>query len=295
MSNSVTSISPKIRGILLMLSGTLFLTAMVALVRYLSTDLHPFVIAFFRNLMGLGMLLPLLLRDGLGSLKTNNMGGMALRSVFHTGGMLLFFLALTLMPLAKLSSLTFTSPLFSCLLAVLLLREKIGINRSVGLIIGFSGVLIILRPGSDLIGIGAVYAILSSISWAGAVVVIKNLSRTNSTVTITIYGLFFLVLFTLVPAMFFWRWPSSEQYLWLIALALAGTVGQLLFTEAMKVADVTLVMPFDFSRILWASLFGVMFFAETPSIWTFVGGGVILAGATYVAYREHAFNSSKYC
>ncbi|HJO85487.1 MAG TPA: EamA/RhaT family transporter, partial [Rhodospirillales bacterium] len=73
MSNSVTSISPKIRGILLMLSGTLFLTAMVALVRYLSTDLHPFVIAFFRNLMGLGMLLPLLLRDGLGSLKTNNM------------------------------------------------------------------------------------------------------------------------------------------------------------------------------------------------------------------------------
>jgi len=136
---------------------------------------------------------------------------------------------------------------------------------------------------------------LSSISWAGAVVVIKNLSRTNSTVTITIYGLFFLVLFTLVPAIFFWRWPSPEQYLWLIALALAGTVGQLLFTEAMKVADVTLVMPFDFSRILWASLFGVMFFAETPSIWTFVGGGVILAGATYVAYREHAFNSSKYC
>ncbi len=292
MSNSVTSISPKIRGILLMLSGTLFLTAMVALVRYLSTDLHPFVIAFFRNLMGLGMLLPLLLRDGLGSLKTNNMGGMALRSVFHTGGMLLFFLALTLMPLAELSSLTFTSPLFSCLFAVLLLREKIGINRSVGLIIGFSGVLIILRPGSDLIGIGAVYAILSSISWAGAVVVIKNLSRTNSTVTITIYGLFFLVLFTLLPAMIFWRWPSPEQYLWLVALALAGTVGQLLFTEAMKVADVTLVMPFDFSRILWASLFGVMFFAETPRIWTFVGGGVILAGATYVAYRERSLNTS---
>jgi len=292
MSNSVTSISPKIRGILLMLSGTLFLTAMVAIVRYLSSDLHPFVIAFFRNLMGLVMLLPLLLRTGFGSLRTENLGGMALRSVFHTGGMLLFFLALTLMPLAELSSLTFTSPLFSCLFAVLLLKEKIGINRSVGLIIGFSGVLIILRPGSDLIGIGAVYAILSSISWAGAVVVIKNLSRTNSTVTITIYGLFFLVLFTLLPAMIFWRWPSPEQYLWLVALALAGTVGQLLFTEAMKVADVTLVMPFDFSRILWASLFGVMFFAETPRIWTFVGGGVILAGATYVAYRERSLNTS---
>ena len=269
-----------------MLVGTFFLTIMTVIVRSLSDDLHPFEIAFFRCLMGLVMLLPILLRNGVKSMYTKNIGNMALRSAFHTGGMLFYFMALTLMPLAELSSLTFLAPLVITLLAVLLLGEKLGIRRIASLIIGFSGALIILRPGSEVIGIGAIYALGSVFSWAGAVIIIKRLSRTNSTVTITIYGLFFLTLFTFFPALFVWRWPTFDQYIWLFALAVVGTIGQLLFTEAMKVADVTLIMPFDFSKLVYASLFGFIFFAEVPSFWTFVGGGIIFASATYVAYRE---------
>ena len=269
-----------------MLVGTFFLTIMTAIVRSLADDLHPFEIAFFRCLMGLAMLLPILLRNGVKSMYTKNIGSMALRSAFHTGGMLFYFMALTLMPLAELSALTFLAPLVITLLAVLLLGEKLGIRRIASLIIGFSGALIILRPGSEVMSTGAIYALVSVFSWSGAVIIIKRLSRTNSTVTITIYGLFFLTLFTFVPALFVWRWPTSDQYIWLFALAVVGTVGQLLFTEAMKVADVTLIMPFDFSKLVYASLFGFFFFSEVPSFWTFFGGGIIFASATYVAYRE---------
>ena len=155
----------------------------------------------------------------------------------------------------------------------------------------FSGALIILRPGFEVIGTGALYALGSVFSWAGAVIIIKHLSRSNSSVTITIYGLFFLSLFTFIPALFVWSWPTLDQYFWLFALAAVGTVGQLLFTESMKVADVTLVMPFDFAKLIYASLFGFFIFSEVPSFWTFVGGGVIFASSTYVAYRERQTNN----
>ncbi len=274
-----------------MLVGTFFLTAMVVIVRNLSSDLHPFEIAFFRCLLGLLMLLPILLRNGIKSMYTKNIGGMALRSAFHTGGMLFYFLALTLLPLAELSSLTFLAPLVIAVLAVFLLGEKLGVRRIFSLIIGFSGALIILRPGSEVIGLGAVYALISVFSWAGAVILIKRLSKTNSSVTITIYGLFFLTLFTLIPASFVWRWPTPDQYIWLLSLAAIGTVGQLLFTESMKVADVTLVMPFDFAKLIYASLFGFFIFSEVPSFWTFLGGGIIFGSSMYVAYRERQSNS----
>ena len=274
-----------------MLVGTFFLTAMVVIVRNLSSDLHPFEIAFFRCLLGLLMLLPILLRNGIKSMYTKNIGGMALRSAFHTGGMLFYFLALTLLPLAELSSLTFLAPLVIAVLAVFLLGEKLGVRRIFSLIIGFSGALIILRPGSEVIGLGAVYALISVFSWAGAVILIKRLSKTNSSVTITIYGLFFLTLFTLIPASFVWRWPTPDQYIWLLSLAAIGTVGQLLFTESMKVADVTLVMPFDFAKLIYASLFGFFIFSEVPSFWTFFGGGIIFGSSMYVAYRERQSNS----
>jgi len=154
------------------------------------------------------------------------------------------------------------------------------------LIIGFSGALIILRPGIEVIDASALVALGSAASWGAAVLVIKFLSRTDSPVTITIYGLAFLTLFTFPPALFVWQWPTWEQMGWMAVIAALGTVGQIMFAQSMKRADATLVMPFDFTKLLWASLLGFVVFSEVPTVWTIVGGTVIFASSTYFTYRE---------
>ena len=232
------------------------------------------------------MITPVLMRTGLANFRTNNIGLMAARGGLNAAAMILFFVALGMMPLAEISALTFTTPLFVALLVVPILRERLGSRRIASLVVGFSGALIIIRPGVEIIDLGAVLALASAAAWAGAVIVIKYLSRTDSPETITMYGLLFLALFTLPPALFVWRWPTPVEYLWLVAIAAAGTLGQLLFTYALKNADASLVMPFDFTKLIWASLFGFVIFAETPTVWTWVGGIIIFAGASYVTLRE---------
>jgi len=286
MSSGTPKFSANLIGITFMVLSAVLMTGMAVMVRQVSEDMHPFVVAFARNLFGVLFLLPLLFKYGTDLLKTNDLGWMATRGVFNAAAMLSFFFALTLLPLANISALMFTVPLFVSLMAVLFLKERMGPRRILSLIVGFSGALIILRPGIEVIGLGSLIALFSAFTWGTAVVIIKRLSRTNSSVTITFYGLSFLTLFTFPPALFVWQWPTMEQYLWLAAIAGGGTIGQLLFTQSLKSADATLVMPFDFTKLIWASLFGFLIFSEIPVIWVFVGGAVIFASTSYLTYRE---------
>jgi drug/metabolite transporter (DMT)-like permease len=269
----------------MIINGAL-MTGVAVMVRQVAEDLHPFQIAFFRNFFGVIILLPLLLRYGLEPLKTNDMRFMVTRGIFNAAAMLSYFMALPMLPLAEISALSFTAPLFVALLATIFLKERMGPRRIGSLIVGFSGVLIILRPGVDIIQIGAFYAIFSAISWGTAVVLIKHLSRTNSSLTITLYGLSFLTIFTFPPALFVWQWPTGEQFMWLLAIAVAGNIGQLLLTQSLKIADASLVMPFDFTKLIWASIFGFLIFWEIPTIWSLVGGAIIFTSSTYITYRE---------
>lgn len=286
MSISPPKFSANLTGIIFMVFSAVLMTGMAVMVRQVAEGMHPFQVAFLRNLLGVMFLAPLLLKYGLETLQTNDMGWMAARGVFNAAAMLSFFMALTMLPLANISALMFTVPLFVSLMAVIFLKELMGPRRTLSLIVGFSGALIILRPGFEVIGVGSLFALFSAFSWGTAVVIIKRLSRTNSTLTVTIYGMSFLTLFTLPPALFVWQWPNLEQVLWLIAIAGGGTIGQLFFTQSLKVADATLVMPFDFTKLIWASLFGFVFFSEIPVIWVFVGGAVIFASTSYLTYRE---------
>lgn len=273
-------------GIFLMIAATMLLTSMSTMVRSISEELDPLLIAFFRNLFGLGMILPILLRNGLRPLKTQHMGLMALRGVLNAAAMIIYFVALGMLPLAEISALSFTTPLFVALLVVPILGERLGPRRIASLIIGFTGALIIIRPGLEIVEFGAILTLASAAIWAGAVIVIKYLARTDSPETITMYGLAFLAVFTFPPALFVWRWPTPEEYLWLTAIAAAGTLGQLLFAYSLKIADASLVTPFDFTKLIWASLLGFLIFSEIPTLWTWLGGIIIFASASYVTYRE---------
>jgi drug/metabolite transporter (DMT)-like permease len=276
-----------LRGILLMVLAGLFAMSMNSAIRHVSAELHPFEIAFFRNIFGFVMLVPLLARaGGLKAMRTRRIGLHAARGAFNAVGMLAFFLALSLAPLADVAALNFTSPLFAALMAALILGETVGPRRKAGLAFGFLGALIILRPGIEVVSQGAMIALLAAAGWACAMVIIKILTRTETSLAITAWAALFVAAFSLPPALLFWQWPTFEALAWLLLIGLLGSGAQLSLAQAFAETEATVVLPFDFFKLIWASLFGYVFFAETTDPFTWLGGTVIFASATYVAIRE---------
>lgn len=286
ISDVYANAPPAARGVALMLATTLIFTAMQVTVRRVAEDLHPFEVAFLRNVFGLAVLFPLFLRSGFSVLRTSKLKLHAARAILQTAAMLFFFTALTLAPLSEVVALSFTSPLFATVLAILILREKAGIRRWAALLAGFAGALIILRPGVAVVGLGPLLVVCSSLVWGGAMTFIKVLGRTDSSLTITAYMGLFMVPLSFVPALFVWEWPSLDILPLLLLIGVFGATGHLALAQAFKEADTTAVMPFDFMRLIWASILGFIVFAEVPDIWTWAGGSVIFGSAIYIAFRE---------
>lgn len=262
--------------------------AVVSLLVRLATeaDLHPFVVAFFRNLFGVLLLLPLALRTGWQGLATRNVRLHALRGALQTVAMLGWFYGLTQAPIATVTALAFTAPLFATLLAIVVLGESVGVRRWLALLVGFGGTLVILRPGADVVDPGALYVVLSACAWGSVMIVVKVLGRSDSSLTLTLYGGFFLVPFTFVPALFVWSWPTAEALGILVLIAAIASLSQLCVAQALKLADAAVVLPVDFTKLLWGAAAGYLVYAEVPDWGTWLGGAIIFASVVYVAYRE---------
>jgi drug/metabolite transporter (DMT)-like permease len=277
--------------LLLVLSGALF-SFMHATIRLVSggasgiEGLHPFEIAFFRNFFGLVALLPLLMNVGLRSLRTTRFSLHMWRAVLQVFSMLMFFSALSMSPLADATALSFLAPLFTTIGAILFLGEKAKIRRWTAMLVGFAGALIILRPGFQEMSLGLVLVLGSSAIWGGAMLIIKSLAKTDSSVSIAAYMAILMTPMSLIPALFFWRMPTGEEFLGLFVIGVFGSIGHVLLAQAFKEAEATAILPLDFTRLIWAALVGFILFAEVPGVWTWVGGGLIFSAATYVAIRE---------
>ena len=274
-------------GILWMLVSTLCLAGMHTIIHHVSDTVHPFVTVFFRLLFALFVVIPFFVRPGPSPLRTGRFGMLALRGVLNCAAMLCFFTALSLSPLADVTALSFTAPLFATLLAVLILKERIGWRRVMAIAIGFCGTLIVLRPGFTEIGLGYGLVLTAAVFWAACVIIIKDLGRTESAATITTYMSLVMAPLALIPALFVWSWPSLTDFGWLVALGLMGGCGQLEVSQALRKADTHVAMPFDFVRLIWVSLTGYIFFAEVPDIFIWVGGAVIMSSTAYITWREH--------
>jgi len=259
---------------------------MHGLVRFVSDILPPFQIAFFRNIFGLAFLLPLLLRSRFAMLRTKRIGLHALRGVINIVAMLMFFTALSISPIAKVTALSFTAPIFMAILAVLLLGERFRIYRWLAILFGFLGMLIILRPGFVAIDTGALLVTCSAALWAVAMVLIKILSRTESSLTIVAYMGIFLGVFSIFPALWVWQ-PFGLQTLgWMAFIGFFGSIAQLSLSQALKETDPTALMPFDFLKLIWAAVIGAWFFAEVPDLYTWIGAAVIFLSGLFIAFRE---------
>ena len=281
-----TTIEGNSRAVLLMVVGTVFFSSMHALIRFMSADLHAFELAFFRNLFGVLVVLPWMLRSGLAPLKTKRLGLHSVRGLLNGIGMLMFFYAVSITPLADVIALSFTAPIFATILAIVFLGEVVGSRRWAAIFVAFLGTMVILRPGLMEITQGQFLVMASAALWACSLIMIKVLSRTETSITIIAYMIIFQVPVSGLAAAAVWITPSFEQVCVMAIMGMLGTVGQWLLIEALKEGDTNVVMPFDFLKMIWAVLLGFLFFNELPDIFTWIGSSIIFLSAIYIAWRE---------
>lgn len=283
-----TSTAAALRGPLLMLAAATVLTCMHATVRHVSADMHPFEITFFRNLFGLAAILPLAIRAGPSSFRSRQPRLQLLRTAFGLVAMLAWFYGLSVVPIAEATALSFTAVIFGSVGAALVLGERMRLRRWSAVAVGFLGVLVILRPGLGAFNPAALVVLLSSVCWASALLTVKRLSSTDSVVCIVTWNSVLLTALSLPVAIPVWATPTTEQLGWLLLIGVLATLGHLAMTSAFKSAEATVVFPVDYTRLIWASIIGYFAFGEVPDVWTWVGGTVIFASTTYIAYREAA-------
>jgi drug/metabolite transporter (DMT)-like permease len=275
-------------GAIYMIASAAGFAVMMATVRYVSAELHPFEAAFFRNLFGLGFMLPWMVRVGRDGMTTGRLGMHLLRSLAGLAAMLTFFTALSLLPLAEVTALTFTTPLFTTIGAALILRETVKARRWSATAVGFVGALIILRPGAEALRPEALIALAAAALMACAFLTVKSLSRTEHPNTVVLMMGLLMTPMSLVPALFVWTTPDVHLWPWLVAMGFAATIGQVFLTRAFAAADASAVLPFDFSRLVFVAILGYLLFGERPDVWTWIGAAVIATSSAYIAHREAA-------
>ena len=284
--NKFVSKFPKpLISISLMVISGLFFVFMHSAVKYLSKEVHIFEIAFFRCALVIFVLAPIILQQGKSVFITGQPKIQFLRITTNSVAMLCFFYGISSTPLAQLTTLGFTVPIFTTILAVVFMKEKIRFRRTSALIIGFIGTLIVMRPDIS-IELGAVLIIFSSFLWSVCLIYIKKLTETDSAITISLYfGI------GMIPATFVMAFPVFEmidlrQFIILIFIAITGTLAQTIMNLAFEKGELALLLPFDFLRLIWSVLIGYALFAEDPEITLWIGGFLIIGSTSYIAWRE---------
>ena len=283
----------KLYVILLTVLGTLASSVMFLIIKYLSSDLNTYMIAFFRAFIGLIILSPIIIRSKINIFKTKNLKIHILRGVINSLTMLLTFTGISLIALEKAAALTFAVPLYATILSIIILKEVIKIHRTIGLVFGFIGILIVLRPGFIELEIGSLIIITATFVFAFVIIIVKYLTRTDSVITIMTYGLSIISPILFVIALFNWQTPDFTQSILLVCIALCGTLVMFCSNKALELAETSFVMPFRFTKLIWTSIIGYTIFLEIPDIWTWIGGMIVILSVSYIAYRDSLNKSEK--
>ena len=271
---------------LLALGATFFGSFMGAGVKLLSDDLHPIVICFYRSLMGLILITPFVIRNNFKALQTQNMRLQIFRASINVISMICWFSAIGMMHFEKATALGFTTPLFTTVLAVVVLGEVIRFHRTAALLLGFIGIIIIIRPGYVPFEFGTVLMLIASFSFSFVLIFVKKLSATDSSLTIIFYHLLYMTPVFFILSLFYWENINLYQLIVFTLMGASGLLSHWCLAQAFKMSDTTFVMPLQFTKLIWASLIGLFIFAEQPDIWTWVGGIIIFISVVYITYRE---------
>lgn len=263
-------------SIILMISSCLFFSILAGIIKYLSNYLHPFEQAFFRNFFTIFLFLPYIFRTNRNPFKSSNKKKLLVRSFFGAVTMLLLFWSYTLIPLSQAVAISFTTPLFIFLGGIVVMKEKVSSKNIIALIFGFIITLIIIRPDLE-IQFGTYIAIIASITHAITGLIVKDLTKTESVFSIMFFMIIFMTPLTLIPSVFFWSLPDNLiVWLFIFLLAVFGTLGNFCWTKSLSLSNLTSIMPFEFSKLVFATLIGFFFFKEGVDAITIVGGIMLI-------------------
>ena len=276
----------KLFVIFLSLIGTGTAAIMVSGIKLLSQDLNPFIIAFYRCLFGVIIMLPFMIYNYPEAWKTHNIKLQFVRSAINVYSMISWFTAIGTLQLEKAAAIGFTTPLFTTILAIIFLGEVIRIQRITALIVGFIGILVVIRPGYIPFESGALWLLSAAITFSIVIIIVKKLTEKDSSLTTAFYQMAFMVPPTFFIALFFWESINISQFLLFIFVAIAGFITQFSFAQCLKMAETTFIMPIQFTKLIWLSLIGYFFFMEVPDIWTWIGASIIFTSILFIAYRE---------
>jgi drug/metabolite transporter (DMT)-like permease len=280
-----------LRGALFMLASGLAFAVMGAIVKKVSGTLPNEMVVFFRNAAGFIALLPWIAHRGWHVIKTERPRAHLVRSLFGLGAMYCFFYAIAHMPLASATLLNYSTPLFVPFIAWLWLREPVSQALRWILIIGFAGVILILKPGHDLYTSASLVGLASGLLAAFAMVGVRNLARSEPSTRIVFYFTLFGCVVSSVPLAWAWRTPPVELWGWLIALGAVASLAQLLMTRAYASAPAAQVGPFTYSTTVFAALAGWLLWGELFDGLSLVGAlAIVAAGALAIRYTARPAN-----
>lgn len=273
-----------LRAALMMILSACFFGLMAIAIRYASRQQHAFEIAFFRSLFGAMFALPLIARGGRNLLVTDKLGFYVARCVIGMLGMMAGFWAIVHLPLAQAIALSYSSPLFVTIGAVLFLGEIVRMRRWTAVAAGFVGVLIIVRP--DGVAAGALIAVMAAALSGMTTVSIKFLSRSEPPDRIVLLTTLLWVPLSLPGAITVWRWPDTATWPWLVLSGFLGTGGHYFWTRALRQADASLLAPFSYIQLLVVTVLAWWLFGETLDAYTATGASIIIGATLYIARRE---------
>jgi drug/metabolite transporter (DMT)-like permease len=283
---SFRGLPPIVQAALLMIFGAICVAVQNGMIRVVSAEVHSFEVVFFRNVFGLFAMLPFMGGFRLDLFRARRPSRLLMMSVAHVGGMICYFAAIAYLPLAEVVALAFSKPLFATVGAALVLHEVVRARRWSAVGLGIVGVLIVLRPGAAAISPFAGIVLLGALLAAVTTLMIKHLTATERVPTIVWYQALFATLLSLPLCLLHWRPPDLAGWLLLIGIGGLGTLSWLTLTKSVHLADASAVVPFEFLRLPFAALVAFLWFGEVPSLWTWLGGGLIFGSTIYIAQRE---------
>ncbi len=269
-----------------MVAGGLLFVAVTVLVRTLGSDMPAVEAAFIRYLVGVGLLLPAIWRMRGRLLRNNSLRLYVYRGAIHGVAVMLWFFAMARIPLAEVTAIGFSTPVFTALGAIFIFREQVRARRVIAIAAGFIGTLIILRPGFHSIEAGSLAQLVAALFFAGSFLLAKRMTQSESSGDILVMLSIFCTLALMPGAIYYWREPTLPEIGWLALVAVFATAGHYAITRAIAAAPLTVTQPLSFLQLIWAIVFGYWLFDEVPDTWVIAGGLVIVAAVSYLAHRE---------